>query len=89
MRVAGDTRLLRDQTHLVDVVEDGGHDGDEAHLGGEVGDAQQRLELLQRHDDRRAGHEPHQRSLRQEVDDETQPACVRASFDHVMNTVSM
>jgi hypothetical protein len=56
--------------HLLGVVEDGGHDGDEAHLGGEVDDAQQRLELLQRHDDGGAGHEAHQRRLRQEVDDE-------------------
>jgi hypothetical protein len=55
------------------VVEDGGHDWDDAHLGGEVDDAQQRLELLQRHDDGGAGHEPHQRRLGQEVDDEAEP----------------
>lgn len=55
------------------MVEDGCHDGDDAHLGGEVDDAQQRLELLQRHDDGGAGHEPHQRRLGQEVDDEAEP----------------
>lgn len=60
-------------SYLLGVVDDGGHDGDEAHLGGEVDDAEQRLELLQRHDDRRAAHESRQRRLRQEIHDEPQP----------------
>ena len=55
-------------------VDDGAHDVDEAHVGGEVDDAEQALELLQRHDDGGAAHEARQRRLRQEVDDEAQPA---------------
>jgi hypothetical protein len=60
---------------LLGVVEHGRHDRDEPHLCGEVHDAHQRLELLQRHDDRSARHEPHQRRLGQKVNDEAQPAC--------------
>lgn len=55
-------------------VDDGAHDVDEAHVGGEVDDAEQALELLQRHDDGGAAHEARQRRLGQEVDDEAQPA---------------
>ncbi|BAS96116.1 Os06g0143750, partial [Oryza sativa Japonica Group] len=36
-------------------------------------DPEQSLELLQRHDDRRAAHESRQRRLRQEIHDEPQP----------------
>ena len=60
--------------YLVVAVDDGAHDVDEAHVGGEVDDAEQALELLQRHDDGGAAHEARQRRLRQEVDDEAQPA---------------
>ena len=55
-------------------VDDGAHDVDEAHVRGEVHDAEQALELLQRHDDGGAAHEARQRRLGQEVDDEAQPA---------------
>ncbi|BAS91377.1 Os04g0652450 [Oryza sativa Japonica Group] len=72
---------VRINDYLLGVVDDGGHDGDEAHLGGEVDDAEQRLELLQRHDDRRAGHEPDKRRLRQEIDDEPQPEDAEGGLD--------
>lgn len=36
-------------------------------------EAQHALELLQAHHGRRAGHEPHDRSVRQKIHDETQP----------------
>jgi hypothetical protein len=55
-------------------VDDGAHDVEESHVGGEVGDAEQALELLQRHDDGGAAHEARQRRLGQEVHDEAQPA---------------
>ena len=67
-------RGRRRRTYLVVALEDGAHDVDEAHVGGEVDDAEQALELLQRHDDGSAAHEAGQRRLGQEVHDEAQPA---------------
>lgn len=58
---------------LVVVLEDGVHHLDEPHLRREMDDPEQSLELLQRHDDRRAAHESRQRRLRQEIHDEPQP----------------
>ena len=68
---------------LVRLGEDGAHDGDEVGGGGEVFEAEHALELLQAHHRRRAAHEPHDRSVRQKVHDETKPAppqtCTNAS----------
>lgn len=57
---------------LAVAADDGGHDVDEAHVGGEVDDAEEALELLQGHDDGGAAHEPGERGFGEEVDDEPQ-----------------
>jgi hypothetical protein len=63
----------RCSSYLVCLAEDGFHHGDDVGGGGEVDEAQHALQLLQAHHRRRAGHEPHDRRVRQQVHDEAQP----------------
>jgi len=59
--------IVSHDTHLVPVMEDGAHDGDEVCLGREVLHPQHPLELLHNDDRRRAAHEPGDRRPRQEI----------------------
>lgn len=67
------SRAPEGSAYLVCLAEDGFHDGDDVGGGGEVDEAQHALQLLQAHHRRRAGHEPHDRRVRQQVHDEAQP----------------
>lgn len=49
---------------LVSLAEDGAQDRDYVGLVGEVGEAENALELLKAHHRRRSGHEPHYRCVR-------------------------
>jgi hypothetical protein len=60
--------------YLVRLREEGAHDGDDVGGGGEVVEAEHALELLQSHHRRGAAHEPHDRRVRQKINDEAQPA---------------
>jgi hypothetical protein len=61
--------------YLVGVGENGLEDGDDVGVPGEGGggDAEEALELLQADGDGGAGHEAHDRGVRQVLDDEAQP----------------
>ncbi|BAT10884.1 Os10g0420332, partial [Oryza sativa Japonica Group] len=67
---------------LVRLRDDGADDGDDVGGGGEVGEAEHPLELLQAHDGRRAGHEADDGGVRQEVHEEAQPEHAEPRLEH-------
>lgn len=61
----------KDDQHLISVLKDRRHDGNEVRVRGEVRYVQQPLQLLQGDGNSRTRHETHNRRMREELNDET------------------
>lgn len=73
---------LRGVPDLVNLSENRLHDMDEVGVGGEVDDVEQPLQLLQADGDGGAGHEAHNRRMREELDHEAQAQQPERRLEH-------